>query len=729
MELVKVTTGLYWVEIPEKNFYLMCGCPMDSIKHLTNKGIIKIVDGAPMYTETGPNAILLSDIPVQNGYFSNLAEFPILHMMYKQGMIIPGHPNNTERRPWIIGTEEQVNAQKNYIFRGNYGLASPEELHCSSCSEDKVDKMWRLKMKFNFNTILAPENLIDTTIIDESPVELCPGIILERKGLNLYTLKCGDESLDIDLNLKEEELYEPPYKLEFRKIKREYFSIIHVGEGNGWDNKRPCMGSVITYKGKIYLIDAGPNIEYSLNALGISVNDVEGIFHTHIHDDHFAGLTYLVMADHKVKYFATPMVMETARKKLSALMGQDESVFDQVFQTVPLKWGEWNDQDGLEVKPVFSPHPVETSIFYFRVKTSKGYKSYGHLADIIAGPVLKSFVSDDPATGISQEWYDQIWEGYLEKADIKKVDVGGGFVHGSAEDFAKDPSDVLLLSHTDKPLTEREKEIGISTEFGVQDVLISSKKNNRNNHVYSILQDYFPEVENKAFELLVKNSEIHFNSGEVMVERGQMLDFVYLVLFGKVDYQFGSTDSHYEMTSGSMIGMTNSIWGKPTAGTYKASSFVQTLKIPIPIMTLFLEKHNLIDSQRETSRFIHNLRHSSLFGSRISSRKLVKLSQKAGIVHLLPGDVIPHGWSRELYYINEGSVEMMHRDKILSKMGKGDYWGGYPVCSTGKQKEMSARVIDGKPVELYRFSYDQLKDIPVIQWKLFQKWSCWAATC
>ena len=41
-------------------------------------------------------------------------------------------------------------------------------------------------------------------------------------------------------------------------------------------------------------MDAGPNIDYALMALGIGVNEIDGIFHTHCHDDHPAGLTTLI---------------------------------------------------------------------------------------------------------------------------------------------------------------------------------------------------------------------------------------------------------------------------------------------------------------------------------------------------------------------------------------------------------------------------------------------------
>ena len=115
---IQVTNGVFWVEVPDLNLYIMCGCPADSVKHLSKRGLIVARDKNGIAYETGPNAILLSDISVQNGFFSNLSEFPVLHMYYRQGMILPGHPNNTGLKPLLIGSEEQIKAQMQYIYRG-----------------------------------------------------------------------------------------------------------------------------------------------------------------------------------------------------------------------------------------------------------------------------------------------------------------------------------------------------------------------------------------------------------------------------------------------------------------------------------------------------------------------------------------------------------------------------------------------------------------------------------
>ena len=128
MKKTKVAPGIFWVEIPEADLRIVCGCPADTVKHLAKQGMIASTTRGGFTFETGPNAILLSDTPVQKGSFANLSEFPLLQMFYKQGMLIPGHPSNTGRRPLLIGLGDQVRAQADYFFRGNYGLSSEEEI-------------------------------------------------------------------------------------------------------------------------------------------------------------------------------------------------------------------------------------------------------------------------------------------------------------------------------------------------------------------------------------------------------------------------------------------------------------------------------------------------------------------------------------------------------------------------------------------------------------------------
>jgi len=366
LKKIGVTTGVYWVEVPEAEVFMLCGCPEDAVKHLMLRGLILPTKRDGVTFDTGPNAILLSDVMLQNGSFSNLAEFPVLQMLYLQGMLLPDHPNNTGAKPLLVGSAEQLKAQKEYIYRGNYGLVSAEEIMETGATPEEAEEMMRLKLAFAFGRIRGTDELLDSIEVGSKSTEIRNGVTIRREALNVFEIAYGDETIIVDLDLNHTESYRSPYPLGFQNIKREYFAVVHSGQGDGWDINRPAMSSILMYQGKIYLIDVGPNISYSLMALGIGVNEIEGVFHTHGHDDHFSGLTTLIRSDHRIKYYATPLVRASVFKKLSALLSVDESTFSNYFDIQDLEFGEWNDIEGLEVRPVFSPHPVETNVLFFR---------------------------------------------------------------------------------------------------------------------------------------------------------------------------------------------------------------------------------------------------------------------------------------------------------------------------------------------------------------------------
>ena len=330
----QVSTGIFWVEAPEAGLFILCGCPADSVKHLMKRGLIGKQERHGVTFETGPNAILLSDLPIQNGVFANLGEFPVLQMLYRQGMLLPNHPNNTGQRPLIIGSEAQVKAQM--------GLYLPRQLRPRFRGRDdgggspqgRGTGMMRLKLKFAFGRIRPSEELLDSVVVGNGRVELRNGVFIQRIHLNVFEISTGKGSVVVDLNLPHSVRYESPYPLGFHDVRREYFGVIHSGQGDGWDRDRPAMASILMYQGKIYLVDIGPNIAHSLKALGIGINEIEGIFHTHAHDDHFAGLPILARSDHRVKYYSTPLVRTSVAKKITALARRHEEEFPNYFEVM-----------------------------------------------------------------------------------------------------------------------------------------------------------------------------------------------------------------------------------------------------------------------------------------------------------------------------------------------------------------------------------------------------------
>lgn len=722
-----VAEGIFYVEIPAAGLHLLCGAPADSVKHLFRRGIIQTSEHDGVTFENGPNAILLSDSMIQNGHLSNLAEFPILQMLYRQGMLLPNHPSNTGRKPKLIGTPEQLAAQLRYIHRGNYGLVTLEEMILAGVDRQEAEDLMRIKLKFAFGQIANPDAFVDCLSFGAESLEIGNGVTIRRLEHNVFELSDGMESVEVDLNLGRNKTYPCPYPLSHAAIDRHYFAVVHTGDGDGWDFNRPAMGSVIIHQGRIFLIDAGPNIHYSLDALGIGKKEVAGIFHTHCHDDHFAGLTTLLQCDRPLKYFATPLVRASVTRKLCTLLSIPESEFANYFDIHDLVEGEWNDIMGLEVRPTMSPHPVETTLFNFRVLWEGGYRTYAHLADIASFSVLDAMVTADSSSpGLSEERARQIKARYLEPADLKKIDIGGGMIHGCAADFATDASSRLLLAHTSRELTDDERRIGSGAPFGTLDVMIPGQQNFLLRDASEFLKRYFPSVPVERLHMLLNNRIVTFNPETIMVPAGKVPAEIYLLLAGKVEMLTQDpTDSHF-LFSGSVLAESAAIEDRPCEETYRSVGFVQALRLPSDLYRSFIERFFSSSELIEVRKVEKRLRNTFLFSDAVTSITLFSLAKHCHISTLAAGERFTGDVDR-IHLVGKGRLSRGDGENP-QVMGKGEFWGSDILFQTLPEEtpdQINAGNIPQdftalESSEIYSVPLELVSRIPVVRWKLFE---------
>lgn len=721
MESVPVTPGVTYVRIPEHGLFFLCGSPPDAVKHLMRRGLISERSDRGVTYEIGPNAILLSDVPVQNGGFANLAEFPLLQMFYRQGMILPGHPNNKGVRPLVVGHSRGLAAVSEALFRGTYGLADEKEVLATGVDPEFAAEVIREKLWFSFGSLRKSEELLDLRPIDGESVELAPGLLLIREGVNRFVFETQGERLAVDLNLAPGQTYEPPFRLGRSRIRREYFSVIHIGEGDGWDTTRPCMGSLLQFQGKNYLIDAGPNILESLEAIGLGLTEIEGVFQTHAHDDHFAGLPSLAMSDHRLKFYSTRLVRASVMKKMAALMGVPEKTFASTFEFKELAMDAWNDVEGLLVRPSWSPHPVETNVYTFRAQGENGSKTYSHWADIAAFSVLKKLlVEASDATPASRALYTDFTRLLLEPADLKKVDIGGGMIHGSAEDFLPDASDKLVLAHISRPPTAREKEIGAFVDFGVQDILIPARQDYRLRVIEAALEAYFPQAPIWERNLLLNGVLRECSPGTVLQRRGDLFERVLLVVGGVVEAVDGETGRESRFSAGTMIGELHVLTGRLASQTWRARSFVTVLEIPKVVYNIFIRKNSDVEEQLRVAQVTLTLQATALFGDAVSSVHLTRIARQARALTVPEGQA-PHQAAEStapfLFLVEEGELSLDFEDRVLETVGPGGFSGEESLFFRGGGN-MTIRALCSTrglmiPAKL-------LLSIPIVGWKLLE---------
>lgn len=718
MRKFQVADGLFFIEIPEAKLYIQCGCPADSVKHLMKRGLIVKMEKDGQEYESGPNAVLLSDVLVQSGSFANLAEFPVLQMLYRQCMIIPDHPNNTGVKPMLIGHPEQLDAQIQYIYRGNYGLISESEIVATGIPAETAREMMRLKLRFAFGKISPVDELLETRRVESEPVALRNGVVIRRMRLNVFEISYQGERVTVDLNLAPHQQYSAPYPLGYHQIERQYFGVIHSGEGDGWNVDRPCMSSILMFQGKIYLIDAGPNVLYSLTALGIGVNEVEGIFHTHAHDDHIAGFTMLMRSDHRIKYYSTPVVRASVARKLTALMSISEKNLFEYFEVHDLEMNVWNDIDGLEVKPAFSPHPVETTVLMFRTFWEDGYRSYAHFADIVSLNVLKNMITeDDNASGVSRRFYNGVKRIYLTRFDIKKLDVGGGMIHGDAEDFRDDPSEKLILSHTSTDLTNEQKEIGSGAPFGMVDVLIPTSRNYLHSYAKNYLRSYFPTAPEHEHRILLNNDIVPFNPQSILLKNGNLAEEIYLILTGNVERIFSEQQIHSILSAGALIGEMSALENAPSNGTYRAANHVQALRLPRNLYIKFVKRNKLYPEIKRLQKKREFIQRTWLFGEVVSYLTQTKLAKQMTCRSFAAGETFPAFAEPDIFMITSGKMERANDDGLVEALQPSHFFGEENVLFKRPGRYHIKVISDA---EAFQIPGDMLLEIPVVRWKLFE---------
>lgn len=716
IDIAKVNTGVYWVSVPDANLRILCGSPADTVKHLKKRGLIDTLEKENVRYESGPNAILLSDVLIQNGYLSNLAEFPLLQMLYSQGMLIPNHPGNTGDKPLLIGSEVQIKAQMEYFYRGNYGLINKEEMYAAGASEEVASELMHIKLKFAFGQIKTSDTLVNQLVLKEEHVEIRNQVFIKRKDINIFEVSYQDQYVVVDLNLKPKEYYEPPYYLSYYKLNRDYFSIVHTGEGDAWDVNRPCMASMIMFQGKIYLVDAGPDLLTSMHALGITVNEVAGIFNTHAHDDHFAGLISFVRSDHRIKYFASPLVRASVAKKLCALMSLGEESFDSFFDVQDLAIDQWNNIEGLEVMPVFSPHPVETNIFYFRTFWGDGYCTYGHLADVASFRVLEENIFKNTETENYDNRLAKVKRDYLMPTDLKKIDIGGGLIHGDAQDFAKDATPKILLAHIARPLTGEEKQVGSFAPFGAMDSLVETHHNFLRTSAREYLRFYFPKVPNYEINALLNCPIVSMNAGDTLFRKGTRFTHIYLLLTGAVEVVYPETGMENSLSAGSLIGFyidDNDITARITC---RAACHISALQIPAEMYLGFVKRYDFVEQFNELEVNVEMLSNTWLLSENISLPIYIKIAQSITLQNFYKGEHFPLKAEEQLYLVKKGQAALLtETGGIVENLKKGDFFG---VENHFADKKHKFEIFFLEDAEVCLIPIDIVMNIPIVYWKL-----------
>lgn len=701
MKKIDIALGMYYLEVPEEELRILCGCPENSIKFIMQKGLTPKIDPDNSNIVSGPNAILLNDLSILNSHYLNFAEFPVLHHQFFQGAAY----NGKNEKFTIIGMENRVKYQQEYIRCGFQGLTKLDELLEADLDEETANKFLAMG-KFHrggsdeFN-ILKPVYISGKTNIKGE-------LYIERLSLNKFLFSFRDEKITVDLNLPSDAKgVGLPYKITQNSIKPNKFSVTTIGDGNGWNPEVPCLSSVVTAKGNKFLIDSGPGSLDLLNSLGISPSELSGVFLTHSHDDHFAGILSLLNAENKLRFFATPLVRSSIQKKFRSLLNFSLDDIKCFIDFIELKEDRWIDIGEMEVKANYSFHTVETNIFYFRVNNSNiNYKTYGHITDILSKRDLDLMIKKDTTGIIKKDWAYKWFDKYFEKCDLKRIDAGGGPVHGDSHDFINDESEKIVLSHLDRDIdTSESPRFSKPTDYGYTDILIDTDHNYYLDHAKEILREIGFNSKNDILEKQV----ILKTPGEIIYHRGEQLSEIYLVLSGMVQ---GVDNREYKRKyiKGDFIYTFNK--EKVSKKDYVSKNHSVLLKLDIK------DFFNFVKKERVNKEFIY-LRNCSLFSYGLSYKTLFDFSKKVKKIKHKKGQKIETD-DNIIYIVQKGEVEISKSNKLITTL-QPDHMSvlSFKTHNYPRRLEITEKALSNTVT--LQFHRSEIKGFVALMWSIYEE--------
>ena len=303
------------------------------------------------------------------------------------------------------------------------------------------------------------------------------------------------------------------------------------------------------------------------------------------------------------------------------------------------------------------------------------------------------------------------------KADIKKIDIGGGVIHGRAEDFVIDKSSKIILSHTSCELTNSQKEIGSNATFGMEDVLIPAQQDYSMRSAFRYLRAYFTKVPPHDLNMLLNCPVESLNVGLIIIKKGEINKDVYLILNGVVEYIDSNTKRCNMLSSGTILGEYSVLNNEVSYRTYRTMSYIKVLRIPGELYLQFI-KHNF---DYEHVKRIHDdknfLQGTDLFGEMVSSMIHNRITTSMQSREIKKGEEFVIGNEPCIFLLKKGEAVIYLDDKEVDKLKPGGFYGEESVFY--KQAGLF-KCIAKKKSTVYIIAADIIKNIPIVEWKLLE---------
>jgi hemerythrin len=365
---------------------------------------------------------------------------------------------------------------------------------------------------------------------------------------------------------------------------------------------------------------------------------------------------------------------------------------------------------------VYSPHPVETTVLFFRSGAGGSPRTYAHLADIPSFEVLgRLSAAGGGRAAMSEASRQAFLREIRQPVDLKKVDAGGGLIHGDAADFVSDESAKILLSHG-VPESRGRSGRTSTASFGEADVLVpGGSETYFRETARACLAAWFPRSTPSEIDLLVRSPVVEISPGDLVHPAAGKEADVRLILGGIAEETDPAARAVRRLGMGSLAG-GYSAGSEPTVpASCRARGAVTVLSIPAAVYRQFVQKNGSVG---RVASLVHDaLALCPAFAGIKSEGVLNHIAASAEERRLAAGTTAAEGSSPAILVLAHGEVDLSLGSQLIETLHPGGFWGEERIVSTAPGLASARAATD---CVLVAVPAHVLADVPSVQWELLE---------
>ncbi|MEC7641723.1 MAG: cyclic nucleotide-binding domain-containing protein [Nitrospinota bacterium] len=328
-----------------------------------------------------------------------------------------------------------------------------------------------------------------------------------------------------------------PVKKNFnvQPIKRPFMGVTFLGVGSGFSPKHENSCLIVWTEGKGIMVDVVSESYTLAMKYGITENDVNHTFLTHVHSDHDGGIMEKILHGRRVKVISSRIIFESFLRKVEAITCLPMDIIESFCDFIEVEPHKTIKLPGFKHSYFtfdHSLHSIPTGRFTLTYKNNGSKRTISHSGD--------TKYDEEKING----WYEQgvFTEsrrddilGFIWNADLIIHDVGGGTLHTELDDLkGLDPELVekMILVHQDKE-PDPDSHFRFAPE-GKTEVVIEERRSSDRNEVETIKQAMlFSKLQqNHLLELFSRSKVQRLKDKEIVFSQNDIGNSFYVILEG-----------------------------------------------------------------------------------------------------------------------------------------------------------------------------------------------------